>query len=318
MAKKSIVLLLGLLLAVAVLVLTLIYMQRQQLPEAWLNDEKYLRHDQVALLIQRLRSGEYRDDSLLTPLKIEVLVSQLFTEIDRAVQDKMLKEHLFLASQLLRETQLAAFKYRKLSSLKLSPESLDKFILNYKLWIKLSVKEGGLTELQRQMMLDFLMPLSLLSEDVVLSDQNLQKIYKALEKQKLENSKMRAEVLKVLWLARQSPGFSRSQDYIYDLSDILETQGDLIRSINHHDTTVVILSLGLIKRLQPKNAIHGLRYHLIHSTNEQIKIAVLEAIGEYGVVARPYSSQLKSVLRLSKSDQIKNKIKAVLKQINGL
>jgi hypothetical protein len=81
---------------------------------------------------------------------------------------------------------------------------------------------------------------------------------------------------------------------------------------------VVLKTAQLIKKITPDNAIHALKYHLIHSKNESVQLAVLDAIAEYGIETRPYASQLRAFLHVSKSDQVKQKIIIVLKQINGL
>lgn len=308
-------------LSIISLAISLVWLQSSKLPAGWLTEDGYLSSDKVREVTLALRAGERPKDMLQSSVVADELIDVVLLGVEPSANVDELgpnEKNQLLAAKLLAEIQVASLLHINLSSYSASDEAMNDLQAGLIPLVNRIQKDQKVTAFKADVLAELLLPVALGTQDERLSKKNIIKIYQILSKQKSPHGNLHAALLHLLWLKSQGGDISKSLDNIYVLEKIISSQGDLIRSLNYHQRNIVLGSLKLIKELVPKNAIHALKYHLISNKNEKIQLAALEAIALYGVAARPYNQQLKSLLYLTKSDNLKNKIQAVLKKINGL
>jgi hypothetical protein len=282
------------------------------------NEHGYLNTEKVELLIKDVRKGVFPESLKSSPDLYDYLIDELVdADFDLTNNDEQ-ADHLILSSKLLLELTIAANSYKNFSHI---ISDNEKKALLYELndyLLKMSSK-ANLSTINDQVAANLLIFTAIDSaQSSSLNDRKLQEIYSKNLNHQAGYNHVAAAIIVVMWLDRESSTFSQDVHYVVELKQSVRSAGDLIRLMNHDDDQVVLKTAKLIKKIVPDNAIHALRYSLIHSKDENVKLAVLDAITEYGIEARPYVNQLKSYLRLSKSDQVKQKIQTVLKQVSGL
>lgn len=282
------------------------------------NEQGYLNTETVELLIKDVRKGVFPESLKSSPDLYDYLIDELVDADFYLVNNGEHADHLVLSSELLLELTIAASSYKNLSNI---ISDNEKKILLYELneyLLKMSSK-ADLSTTNDQIAANLLIFTAIDSaQSPSFNDTRLQEIYSSNLNHQAGYNRVAAAIIVVMWLDRGAPTFSQDVHYVVELKQSVRSAGDLIRLMNHDDDQVVLKTAKLIKKIVPDNAIHALRYSLIHSKDDDVKLAVLDAITEYGIEARPYINQLKSYLRLSKSDQVKQKIQIVLKQVSGL
>lgn len=197
-------------------------------------------------------------------------------------------------------------------------------------WINHSRTVESLTELEERIVGNAILHLVVRGvKSELISIDKISKQY-SLEKNKKSRFRyLEFSLLQSLWLLNHKDTLINYSDFdnsytsnilVSDFLKIKEnfkTSGDLIRLLNNNDPNIVISSAKLIKNIIPDNALHALRYHLIRSKSDRVKLVLLDAFSVYGNKARAYDSQLKQLMRLTDSDDVKKKIQLVLQKING-
>jgi hypothetical protein len=69
--------------------------------------------------------------------------------------------------------------------------------------------------------------------------------------------------------------------------------------------------------LIPDNALPGIRYQLVKANNEQQSFALLDALAVYGERGRIAETQLKTMLGMSQSGELRQKIQQTLDRLRG-
>ena len=291
----------------------------KEISSDFFNENNYLNDEVVNLVIKDIRKGVFPEYLKLSPDLFEYLVDELVNADLELVSNEDQSEHLILTSELLLELTIASNRFKNLTAVRSNTgQNIHLYELNEYL-LKISNEAAGLSEVDDQIAANLLMFSAIDSpQHPSFTDSKLQEIYSASLKRQVRFNQLPAAIIIVMWLDRDSVTFNENIDYMIELKQSVTSAGDLIRLMNHSEDQVVLKTTQLIKNIVPDNAIHALRYHLIHSNNVDIQLAVLDAIAEYGIEARSYVNQLKAFLRVSKSDQVKQKIQIVLKQVNGL
>jgi hypothetical protein len=283
------------------------------------NEQDYLNNQTVESVIKDIQKGIYPATLKSSPDLFEYLVEEITTtDLELPIEEDR-SQHLVLVSRLLLELTVASKRYKNLESIRSNQGRNKRLYELTEYLVKIVLKNDGLSKSADQIAANLLVTSVIdFPEHASMTDAKLMQVYSDSRKTPLRFNQLSAAIIIVLWLDRTSTSFDENINYIVELKKSVVTSGDLIRLMNHADDQVVLKTAQLIKKITPDNAIHALKYHLIHSKNESVQLAVLDAIAEYGIETRPYASQLRAFLHVSKSDQVKQKIIIVLKQINGL
>lgn len=150
-----------------------------------------------------------------------------------------------------------------------------------------------------------------------MSATELSKTYRHIAHKPVASQQLQAAILQLLWLDIAAQLTPENTHLLPAIAQTLYSSGDVIRLVGNQDKQVAIASVRLIAELVPSNAIHALRFHLIQSADDDLKIEILKAMQHYGVETRTYHAQLRQLLPLTQSVAVRQAITDVLNKTNG-
>lgn len=267
------------------------------------------------------------------------LIAYIFSEVETITingsdEEVLDSEYLIELLMFFDDVNLASFEknnYPEFEYLLSTSEDNSAIKDLASLWVKHSQTASSLTKLEEQSIATAILYLTIRTDDYSpVSQESLLDYYRSARAQNSEFRILESSLLQSLWLNEFKEIIEMGDDVqsvadkkhklvstYRQINQALNTSGDLIRLLNHKNRDVVIGSAALIRTMAPKNALHALRYHIVRSQDEEVKLILLDALAAYGNSARVYESQLKQLMRMSKSDAVKKKIQLVLKNMNG-
>lgn len=267
------------------------------------------------------------------------LIAYIFSEVETITingsdEEVLDSEYLIELLMFFNDVNLASFEknnYPEFEYLLSTSEDNSAIKDLASLWVKHSQTASSLTKLEEQSIATAILYLTIRTDGYSpVSQELLLDYYHSAKAQNSEFRIFESSLLQSLWLSEFKKIIEMDDDVqsvadkkhklistYRQINNTLNTSGDLIRLLNHENRDVVFGSAVLIRIMAPKNALHALRYHIVRSQDEEVKLILLDALAAYGNSARVYESQLKQLMRMSKSDAVKKKIQSVLKNMNG-
>ncbi|OIQ46889.1 MAG: hypothetical protein BM565_09390 [Gammaproteobacteria bacterium MedPE] len=283
-----------------------------------LDSDGYLRPQKIETLISAIKNGKYPPELTDSPDIARYLMDTLYDANFNQMIPPQLAQHLTLSSDLLLQLTIASKNYAEFSTILSS--KIDRYDSHQQAanFVKLFSTGQKLSFLEDSIAANLLLFAVLDNSEIkLLSDESLSQIYVNAKKVKAPFGSLSSAILMSQWLNRSTVNFNRNIKKINVVMPLLNTSTDLVRLLNHRDQDVILGSINLIEKMTPKHAIPALRYTLLNSSDENVQIATLAAMAEYGTALRPHAKYLKGLLRRSSSQSVKKKVQTVLQTING-